>query len=150
MENKRFIDADKLIEPTFDIEVGSKTYTLDGKNESYRRVEKKFNLDPREVVGTKLLTMKTDDLISLLKCYIYDDISDDDLYNWIIDFGVDDVKYLLIEFVMVSSTPKKKRLEEQEKQLEMINLLQNYYKKMTEASTNFLTNLISTNTENSA
>lgn len=149
----RFIKPEELHDPKYNIKIGSKNLSLYAGFRQYEKIQLTFKDNPINV-AENVIGMTNDELIKLLLCYATDDsnsFEDDELKEWLVeDFGIDDLKHLLIEFTCICSHPKKKREEKVQALIEYITLAMQAQEKLLESKKESLRTFLLQNTEDSA
>lgn len=112
------------ISPELIVDMGSRKVTLCGTLAVLKRLQISFDCDITQLQD-KIIDARFDRLAEMFKISCVDeDIAQGDFEAWIIDqCGIDEAKYIMIEFWVISVSPEKKREENRVAVLERVTKL---------------------------
>lgn len=104
------ITKDKRVSPETIFSVYGETYVLRGTLDVLRKLQNRFNIDVTEI-QTTIIESNFDTLADIY--VIATGFDDKDLFaGWILDeFGIDEAKFLVLEWLVAAISPQKKRMQ---------------------------------------
>lgn len=101
--------------------MGSRKVTLCGTLGVLKRLQISFDCDIAQLQD-KIIDARFDRLAEMFKIScVNEDVTQEDFETWIIDqCGIDEAKYIMIEFWVISVSPEKKREENRVAVLERV------------------------------